>query len=514
MTTVPNGHDHDVEAAEETAALAELMQHYLPDALLIVREGTVMWASPAIEDVIGLAPGAVVDAPLSDLVHPDDRDALAGACEAAGRGDGESLAVRMRGAGDMQVPATAWVQARVEGDGVVVAVRPAVGGTKAHGDWDLTTLAARKLAERAGDVLWVLDGNGATIEVSAAIHDLLSWTPEEAAAIGGPKLVHPDDYAMLRTYRSAVQADTARGSIEIRVRARGGGYRWVRGTGVMVRDGAGKPEDTRVIVAWRDIDALVRDTRFAERESERLRDILDAALDPWLMLSPVRNARGAIVDFVVQDANAGAAEYLRWPRDRLIGISLLEEFPSVASHGLMPAYIEAMQSGELVVIHDLVYPHELFGKERRYEARAQASGGSLMVTWRDTTPASRARNELAANEIFFRALASSAGDALVALDAGTVRWASPGAIAMGLTSGCDFEDVMGHLVVPDSIPQVRACSMLLEGGHDYAGRWHRFDDGVLVVSGHVLMGNGERSVVAMIAENWTATTPAHRDAAA
>lgn len=487
--------------------LASLRAQYLPDAVLIVNDGVVTWASANVADLLAWDPQEVVGTQLDALMHPDDQEAVRTACRAARAGEEAALAVQARRGEGAHTPVDLLLspgqRAGDTGDTVVAAIRP-IGRilTERHALQALED-APRRLADRAGDVFFVMDGPGVVLDVGAAAYEMLGWLPEDLIGLQLQLLVHPDDLKRIDDYRRAVRADTATGSVQVRVRTRGGIFRWVSATAVLTRDGGDDPAATRVLVAWRDIDSLVRNTRFAERDLARLRKIMDTALDPWMVLGPLRDERGHVTDFVIEDVNAGAAEYLRWPRERLLGARLLEEFPNVVEHGLMAAYLEALESGETVTIHDLAYPHEIFDESRLYELRAQAEGGSLMITWRDTTPASLARNDLAQGEAMFRRAAGAAGDALVVVLDGAVTWASPGAAGMGLAVDADFEGVMSGVVVPDATASVRACCLLAASGHDYTGRWHRPKDPPLVVRSRPGPGEGAPWIVTMIEERWT-----------
>lgn len=484
-----------------------LRSEYLPDAMLLVKDGVVTWASPNVGQLLGWDAAGVVGAPLESLVHPDDRAAVGNGALTAGAGDHVTMVVRAAGEHSPHHAVEMVLQARhdaPEGEGdVVVAVRTIDATTAARAAVDDAALAAQRLAERAGDVFFVVDGRGLVLEAGAAAYELLGRMPQDLIGLALPQLIHEDDREASQRYRDDVRGDRANGSVQIRVRTRGGTFRWVRATGVVLADGGGDPAAARVMVSWRDIDSLVRETRFAERESARLRMIIDTALDPWLVLEPLRDAQGQVTDFMIEDANDGAAEYLRWPIERLRGTRLCEEFPNMAGNGLMRAYVDALDSREPVTIHDLAYPHDVFGETRMYEVRAHAVGGSLMLTWRDTTPATRARDELAHSEAFFRGVAATAGDVLVAGALDAVRWASPGAAALGATPGADICEVMSAIVVPDSVPSVRACCLLMSHGHDYAGRWHRPTAPALVVRATPTPGEGARWVMTMIEERWT-----------
>lgn len=491
-------------------ALADLLAQYLPDAVMALDGGMVCWTSPNAEAVLGWPAGDLTGEALDDLVHPDDRQAVRTGRDSAAGGDEVALTARFRRRDGSHAPMEILLRRRNDDLGppgdMVAITRRLDGSAMGRGLVAAMEMAPRGLAERAGDMFFVVDGNGAIREVGAVVQQLLGWGPDEVLGMHPSDLVHPDDLPALQEYRRAVQADTARGSLEIRARTRGRSYRWVRATALMVADGGhAHPEATRVVVSWRDIDELVRKTWFAEREGARLRQVLDTAMDPFLMLTPVRDAHGEVTDFIIEDANEGAAEYLRWTRAGLIGMRLLDEFPNVATQGLMAAYIDALESETPVVLHDLPYPHEVFGETRIYEVRAAATDGSLIVTWRDTTPSSLAQEALARSESMFRGIAQSAGDAVVAVQDGRVAWASPRALLLGLEVGADFEVVMTGQVVPDSMAGVRDCCLLMGAGRGYAGRWHRAGAPPVIVRS-TTMAAEETTVVAMIEEDWRDST--------
>lgn len=485
----------------------DLLLAELPDAVFLEKDGVIIFASDSIMRVLGYPPETIVGMSLESLSHPDEVSSLVPVRARLAAGEEVTVLIYARHAHGHHIPVEARLrphQDAATGSDVIGLLRPLDDTSDRREDIARVEAAPGLLANRAGDVLFLVDGEGIVLEAGPGVHALLGWTADELQGIPLAGLLHPDDQSAATAYRASVQADTATGSIEVRARTRGGSWRWFLATGVMVSaPEAGGREARRVMVSWRDIDALVRDARFAEREAARLRAIIDVALDPWLMLGPLRDRRGHITDFVVEDANAGAAEYLRWPRDQLVGARLAEEFPALVENGLLPAYVEAMESGGPVVVHDLAYPHEIHGGTRRYEVRARSAGGSLMLTWRDTTPVSLARDELAKAESLFRAIASVAGDAVVFVRDGSVAWASQGAQDMGFAADADFASVLEAVVVPDSAGDARTCALLMESHPGYAGRLHRADGTPMIVRAHPINGTGAGSVVVITDEVWT-----------
>lgn len=76
-----------------------------------------------------------------------------------------------------------------------------------------------------------------------------------------------------------------------------------------------------------------------------MRPVLDAIPDPAMLLGPVRDAAGAVVDFVVDACNAEAADAAGVTCDRLLGRRLTELSPAFAGSDLLVAYADVVTRG-------------------------------------------------------------------------------------------------------------------------------------------------------------------------
>ena len=65
------------------------------------------------------------------------------------------------------------------------------------------------------------------------------------------------------------------------------------------------------------------------------REVVDALLDPWILLRAVRDGDGDIVDFEYMDMNRRAEEFTTGAPIRLIGRRLAERRPELRSAGLV-----------------------------------------------------------------------------------------------------------------------------------------------------------------------------------
>jgi len=138
-----------------------------------------------------------------------------------------------------------------------------------------------------------------------------------------------------------------------------------------------------------------------ERDVDRaaLRATVDSLLDPLVRLEAERDESSEIIDFIFQEANPAACEYLTLTREEFIGARLLDLFPGNAGIGLLEMYRHVIEADESLVLDDFVYPNELLGgQERHYDIRvAHVAGDILTYTWRDVTER-QARREIAEQE--------------------------------------------------------------------------------------------------------------------
>jgi diguanylate cyclase (GGDEF)-like protein/PAS domain S-box-containing protein len=194
----------------------------------------------------------------------------------------------------------------------------------------------------------------------------------------------------------------------------------------------------------------------ASDDEERMRATLDALADPHIVLDPVRDDAGTIVDFVYIDANTAACAYNNMTLDELVGSTLLGLFPGHDRAGLVHDYGQVVETGTPLAIDDLPYHQERLDEERFYDMRAFAIGGRLFCTWRDVTHRHEAARVLAESEERFRLLAENASDVVYQSDAyGVVQWISP---AVQQSLGWRPSDLLGtrafDLVHPDDFGAV------------------------------------------------------------
>ncbi len=494
-------------------SIIELLERYSADVPFVLTGGAFTWTSPRMPALLGESARSLLGAQLVEFLHPDDHEEYAGAQDRVERGEDVLLFPRVRSARGHYVTVEVRLHPVTDDRGVARVVGSVRDITDTRGrrqNAERRQEALRSVVERAGDLLFVTDGNGIVIDAGIGTIDALGWLPEELEGVNLTSLVHPDQLDALMDYRREVQTERGRGSVDVMMQTRGGAWRWFRNASALLTSpDVDDPAKRRVLVTLRDIDSVRRDVAMAEHEANRLRRLLDSFVDPWMVLSPIRDTIGRVVDFRIDDANQLAADFLEWSRERIVGTHLLEQFPGVVAGELMAHYVDALGSMAALELEDVVYPHPVLGDARVYSVRARAIDGTLMLTWRDTTAASRARDELAEAEAHFRAIATGAGDALMHVEDGRVTWASPGGIALGLEPGTEFEQIMEGWVAASSQGALRTCGLTMSTPAGYAGRWEMAGGRPpTVVRAQPVQAQAHECVVVMIEERWTEDLPA------
>lgn len=243
-------------------------------------------------------------------------------------------------------------------------------------------------------------------------------TPEE-----WQRRVHPDDRDRLAASNATLAAGGTT-TVEFRLLHRDGSYRWFLGHG-KGSDCDAQGQAQRVMATGFDITERKLTEQGLTDAQAQLHATLDALLEPHILLAPIRDGDGRIVDFCYHDANPAACAYNRLPRDQLLGMTVLELMPAHQGTGLLAHYAEAMESGNPLVLDDYAYPTDFLGEERRYDIRAVRVGELLSYSWRDVTERHRSAERLEVSERRFRLLAENATDVVLHMREGGMVWVSP-----------------------------------------------------------------------------------------
>jgi PAS domain S-box-containing protein len=176
---------------------------------------------------------------------------------------------------------------------------------------------------------------------------------------------------------------------------------------------------------------------------------IETLIDPFVLLRPVRDPAGAVVDFVYEYANDAACETNVLGREELVGMRVLERVTQLAPVGLFDAYVAVFESGESLALDDFAQPSRRGGEleQRYFDVRALKAGELLVLTWREVTERDRGEVERAR----LVAIVRSSYDAIVSLDADLriVSWNSGAEVVYGYAA----KEVLGQssdVLIPDN----------------------------------------------------------------
>jgi len=174
-----------------------------------------------------------------------------------------------------------------------------------------------------------------------------------------------------------------------------------------------------------------REERFrfyaAESEAARvmLRATMDAMLDPLIVVEPVRDESGLIVDFVHIDANAAACAYhgvsLAQLRRRRLG-DMVAPRTRVETMGICA---RAVTSGQPIVLNGFPFALAATDEMGYIDVRGTVADGRLTLTWRDVTADFQTQEALRESERRYRILVENSVDVVFELIEGVISWISP-----------------------------------------------------------------------------------------
>ncbi|MBK9738431.1 MAG: EAL domain-containing protein [Actinobacteria bacterium] len=339
---------------------------------------------------------------------------------------------------------------------------------------DLTDEAQyRLLSDNPGDIVYRCGPDLHLVWVSESITSVLGWTPAEVIGTAISDLTHPEDRASNQD-----QADTVRSGIHVpelstgtvppvRVRARDGSYRWVSAIGIPLMSADGTA--VGVVGRLRDVDAAERSVRALEHSEERRRTAFDHLLDPLLVMEPVRDEAGEIIDFEYVEVNEAACLYNTMPYEQMIGARLLDLQPGNRDSGSFAEIVAVFETGVPLIVDNYPYEQELMGGERRYyDLRVARAADVLIYTWRDGTDRRLAEEAVAEREDLYRLVTDEVTDAVVRFDdEGLVTWVSP---SFERLTGFSSDAVIGQsgmrLLPPPEVPSARDLLTRRVSGED------------------------------------------------
>lgn len=183
--------------------------------------------------------------------------------------------------------------------------------------------------------------------------------------------------------------------------------------------------------------------------------LLAALTDPVVLLDPVRDADGRVVDFLFAAANPAFDGFLGAAEGGSTGRLLSVEQQGTGTAWILERYVEVLVTGQPLRLDNVPRTAPSSGTLRYYDLRANRVGPYVGVTFRDVTRYVEATARLRESERRYRVLADNAGDLVFRSEHGVLTWVSP-------TS----RELLGR--APDELVGRRGLELLLPQDRDRA----------------------------------------------
>lgn len=275
----------------DTTFLTALLRHS-SDAAVVVEPGRgVVYASPAIADVMGVDPSVFLGRMAADWVHPDDVPAVLAHREAAAvTGHAGPIIIRGLHADQSWRSFEAeWWQPEHGMAGTILHFRDVSSREEARASADRSEARLNALLLEAADVVFVLPRDGTSLSyVSPSVTRVMGWPADQAAGMRWAEVIHPEHMPRWTdTVRAAFETPRASHRIEVRALHRDGSWRWLDATLLNRMD---DPLIDGVILHFHDVTAR----HLAEQELARraLHDDLTGLPNRALLVDRLRNALG------------------------------------------------------------------------------------------------------------------------------------------------------------------------------------------------------------------------------
>jgi serine phosphatase RsbU (regulator of sigma subunit) len=117
-----------------------------------------------------------------------------------------------------------------------------------------------------------------------------------------------------------------------------------------------------------------------EAQIQQILDVLPGAVALW---APVRDAEGAVVDYVVRAASPEAVDLAGRRGSQLVGLRVSEAYPAIAHSERWAVYREVLATGRGRRVSSFAYPGVAAGAVDgvTYAGRVHRLGDNLLVTW-------------------------------------------------------------------------------------------------------------------------------------
>jgi diguanylate cyclase (GGDEF)-like protein/PAS domain S-box-containing protein len=363
-------------------------------ALCTPGTGTILQANAELCAELDRAPATLVGSDLSQMIDALEKESEQGA-ESGIPIDHAALEALLSGENDVyraRVKLLRGGRPRGWGDLQLSNLRDASGAVRnvlLELD-DITDVVSQteylQAAAAAGVVgIWDLDLVDDVLTWDPVMYQLYGIRPDQfsGAFEAWSCCVHPDDLAAAEEELQAAIRGELQFAAGFRILWPDGSIRHLQAASRTLFDTTGRA--VRVLGVNYDVTELVQTQEQLQAEQHRLSATLDALLDPHLMLGPVCDDAGSIVDLRILRANPAAAAYNHMALEDFVGARVRQFWSDHLGDGLFDRYLGVLSTGKPLVLDNFPLHHAQQGGLRHFDIRAVKVSEELSVTWRDVS---------------------------------------------------------------------------------------------------------------------------------
>ena len=437
------------DALRESISFQEALFRAMPEVVLYVKGGEVVWCNQAAENIFGYSPKELAGIEISEL-HADEREweEVSGELYRDLEGKGAyswELEGKRKDGGTLYAEASASLinsGEAPESAEMVLVIRDVTGRKREEEALRDDARRFQDIAENALEWMWEVDADGKYTYASPVVERVLGYKPEEILEKHFYDLFHPEDREGLKkaAFEVFAQKKPIRELVNRNVR-KDGQIVWLSTSGVPILDEEGE------LSGYRGADIDITDRKKAEqdllRNATEYAVLFDAIPEMALILE---------LDGKVVEVNRGLLRKLGYEEEEVVGkrigeIETPEYAKSVSSRlrgigyeVIVPYTVEYLTKGGSVV------PVEVAARKIIYRGRE-----AIFIVARDITERREAEQAIGASEERYRTLVESSHDAILLLNRDQeVLFANP---AVEAVFGVTPEEIVGrnvvHYVHPD-----------------------------------------------------------------
>jgi len=331
------------EALRRSEEQYRLLAENIGDVIsLQAPDGTFRYASPSVQQVLGLTPQELLGLKAVDLAHPDDRDRLLQSIRRLMETDQDSFLewrCRRKDGTYLWLSSTTRLVRDSQGRPLhrLSVSRDISQQKQAEESLRDSERLYRLVTDSTSDVITLHDADSTFVYISPSIERITGWKPAELIGKIGLDFLHPDDRQHVQARIDRQMRTLEAAYDEWRWRCKDGSYVWMGSNTSVVLDEHGRP--VQRVSSSRDITARRQADEALRKSEEQYRLLADSTSD----IISLHDMQG-IVSYISPSIQREAG----WSPEEIVGTNMLSVVHPDDLESIRPIFVEKVLEGEIV----------------------------------------------------------------------------------------------------------------------------------------------------------------------